>query len=76
MWCGAASSVKEEPLRGATVGRRSAEQQEEHPSARRGVLLDKTSVSTDGDVVEYSHVVLAGERTELQYSVPLERWTQ
>ncbi|MEI5136684.1 GntR family transcriptional regulator [Streptomyces libani] len=40
------------------------------------ILLDKTSVSTDGDVVEFSHVVLAGERTELQYSVPLERWTQ
>ncbi|MER6977077.1 UTRA domain-containing protein [Streptomyces carpinensis] len=37
-------------------------------------LLDKTSVSTDGDVVEYSHVVLAGERTEVRYSVPLERW--
>lgn len=39
------------------------------------ILLDKTSVSTVGEVVEYSHVVLPGERTELQYSVPLERWT-
>ncbi|MET8780240.1 GntR family transcriptional regulator [Streptomyces sp. NPDC004589] len=40
------------------------------------ILLGKTSVSTDGDVVEYSHVVLPGERTELRYSVPLERWPQ
>ncbi|WP_406347931.1 GntR family transcriptional regulator [Streptomyces sp. NBC_00144] len=37
-------------------------------------LLDKTSISTGQDVVEYSHVILAGERTELRYSVPLERW--
>lgn len=39
-------------------------------------LLDKTSISTDGHVVEYSHVVLPGERTEFRYSVPLERWAQ
>ncbi|MFD3927432.1 GntR family transcriptional regulator [Streptomyces sp. NPDC058614] len=39
------------------------------------MLLDKTSVSTGGDVVEYSHIVLPGERTEFRYSVPLERWT-
>src|SRR5262249_10442124 len=30
LWCGAPYSVKKEPLRGATLGRRSAEQQEEH----------------------------------------------
>ncbi|MGW3511523.1 hypothetical protein [Streptomyces sp. NPDC000994] len=30
LWCGAPHSVKKEPLRGATFGRRSAEQQEEH----------------------------------------------
>ncbi len=39
-------------------------------------LLDKTSISTDGDVVEYSRVVLPGERTEFRYSVPLERWAR
>ncbi|MFJ2418289.1 hypothetical protein [Streptomyces brevispora] len=30
LWCGTPYSVKKEPLRGATFGRRSAEQQEEH----------------------------------------------
>lgn len=40
------------------------------------LLLDKTSVSTHGEVVEHSHVVLPGERTELRYSVPLERWAR
>ncbi|MFE3824836.1 hypothetical protein [Streptomyces sp. NPDC059092] len=30
LWCGAPFSVKKEPLRGTTLGRRSAEQQEEH----------------------------------------------
>lgn len=40
------------------------------------ILLDKTSISTTGDVVEYSHVVLPGERTQIQYSVQLERWQQ
>ncbi|MGW3077882.1 GntR family transcriptional regulator [Kitasatospora sp. NPDC001132] len=44
------------------------------PPSAAVLLLDKTSVSTDGDIVEYSHVVLPGERTELQYTVPLERW--
>lgn len=37
MWCGAPYSVKKEPLRGASFGRRSAEQQEEH--ARPVVLF-------------------------------------
>ncbi|WP_409234767.1 GntR family transcriptional regulator [Streptomyces sp. PA5.6] len=46
------------------------------PTGSAVLLLDKTSVSTEGDVVEYSHVVLPGERTELRYSVPLERWTR
>ncbi|MER5257737.1 GntR family transcriptional regulator [Streptomyces sp. NPDC002855] len=46
------------------------------PAGSAVILLDKTSVSTGGDVVEYSHVVLPGERTELRYSVPLERWTR
>lgn len=38
-WCGAAQDVKKEPLRGATTGRRSAEQQEEHAAARVLFLL-------------------------------------
>ncbi|MFB7675260.1 GntR family transcriptional regulator [Kitasatospora purpeofusca] len=44
------------------------------PPGTAVLLLDKTSISTSGDVVEYSHVVLPAERTELQYTVPLERW--
>ncbi|MGK4586038.1 GntR family transcriptional regulator [Kitasatospora sp. HPMI-4] len=46
------------------------------PPGSAVLLLDKTSVSTDGDVVEYSHVVLPGDRTSIEYSVPLERWAQ
>ncbi|MFE6869616.1 GntR family transcriptional regulator [Kitasatospora sp. NPDC057692] len=44
------------------------------PNGSPVILLDKTSVSTDAEVVEFSHVVLPGERTEISYTVPLERW--
>ncbi|MFI9788998.1 GntR family transcriptional regulator [Kitasatospora sp. NPDC051984] len=46
------------------------------PSASPVLILDKTSISTEGEVVEYSHVILPGDRTEFRYSVQLERWTQ
>jgi GntR family transcriptional regulator len=44
------------------------------PTASPVLLLDKTSISTEDVVVEYSHVVLPGDRTQFRYSVQLERW--
>ncbi|WBP92183.1 GntR family transcriptional regulator [Kitasatospora cathayae] len=44
------------------------------PAGSPVLLLDKTSRSTAGEVVEYSHVVLPGDRTEFRYTVPLDRW--
>ncbi|MFC8015007.1 GntR family transcriptional regulator [Streptomyces cinereoruber] len=38
------------------------------------VVLHKTSVSIEGVVVEYSHVVLPGDRTTMRYTIQLERW--
>ncbi|MFF3975065.1 GntR family transcriptional regulator [Streptomyces rubiginosohelvolus] len=39
------------------------------------VELHKLSYSTDDVVVEYSQVILPGDRTTLRYTVKLERWT-
>ncbi|MFJ9214436.1 GntR family transcriptional regulator [Streptomyces sp. NPDC102264] len=39
-------------------------------------VLEKTSFSTQDTVVEYSEVVLPGDRTRLRYTVQLERWAE
>lgn len=39
------------------------------------VVLEKTSVSTEDKVVEFSEVVLPGDRTRLKYTIQLERWS-
>ncbi|MEU6647643.1 GntR family transcriptional regulator [Saccharomonospora sp. NPDC046836] len=38
------------------------------------LVLKKLSRSTDGNVVEYSRVVLPGDRTELMFTTPLRKW--
>ncbi|MEU5158583.1 GntR family transcriptional regulator [Streptomyces sp. NPDC020875] len=38
------------------------------------VVLRKTSIDTDGRVVEVSDVTLPGDRTELIFTTPLARW--
>ncbi|MFI6758297.1 UTRA domain-containing protein [Micromonospora sp. NPDC050417] len=38
------------------------------------LAVRKTSIDTDGRVVEVADVVFAGDRTELAYSTPLARW--
>lgn len=40
------------------------------------IVLSKASYSTTGDLVEFSTVVLPGDRYELLYRIPLERWNQ
>lgn len=55
LWCGAASSVKKEPLRGATMqGGAAAEQQEEHASAGVLLLLVRTIVRGAGQNIRFS----------------------
>ncbi|MFJ1775035.1 GntR family transcriptional regulator [[Kitasatospora] papulosa] len=39
------------------------------------VELHKISYSTDDSVVEYSQVILPGDRTTLRYTVQLDRWS-
>ncbi|MFQ6330405.1 GntR family transcriptional regulator [Nocardia sp. CWNU-33] len=39
-------------------------------------LIRKTSIDTTGRVVEVADVTLPGDRTELVYETPLERWTK
>lgn len=36
--------------------------------------LEKTSYDTDGRVVEYSEVIMPGDRTVMVYTTKLERW--
>jgi GntR family transcriptional regulator len=38
------------------------------------LFLRKTSVDTEGRVVEYSEVVMPGDRTVMQYTTQLKRW--
>ncbi|QKW55034.1 GntR family transcriptional regulator [Streptomyces buecherae] len=38
-------------------------------------VLEKTSISVAGDVVEFSEVILPGDRTRMKYTIQLERWT-
>ncbi|MEV8476811.1 GntR family transcriptional regulator [Streptomyces sp. NPDC051173] len=38
------------------------------------ILLRKTSYDTDGRVVELSDITLPGDRTEMTFTTPLERW--
>ncbi|MFF7150557.1 GntR family transcriptional regulator [Streptomyces griseoaurantiacus] len=38
------------------------------------LVLRKTSRATDGRVVEYSRVILPGDRTELTFVTPLRKW--
>ncbi|MDG4791098.1 GntR family transcriptional regulator [Micromonospora sp. WMMD1102] len=38
------------------------------------LVLRKTSIDTDGRVVEVSDSVLAGDRTQLSYTIELKRW--
>lgn len=38
------------------------------------MVLRKTCIDTDGRVVEVADVTLPGDRTELEFTTPLERW--
>jgi len=38
------------------------------------LVLQKTSIDTSGAVVEYSEVVMPGDRTEIVYTTQLSRW--
>ncbi|HBF80267.1 MAG TPA: transcriptional regulator [Streptomyces sp.] len=40
------------------------------------LILRKSSYSTDGSLAEYSEAVLPGDRHELLYRIPLERWSR
>lgn len=44
------------------------------PPGTAVLLLRKTSYDTGGRVVEQSHVTLPGDRTEMLFTTPLERW--
>lgn len=44
------------------------------PPGTSVILLRKTSYDTGGRVVEVSFVTLPGDRTELRFTTPLERW--
>lgn len=46
----------------------------ELPPGTSVLLLRKTSYDTDGRVVEMSDVTLPGDRTEMVFVTPLERW--
>jgi GntR family transcriptional regulator len=46
----------------------------ELPPGTSVFVLRKTSFDTDGRAVEMSDVTLPGDRTELQFTTPLERW--
>jgi GntR family transcriptional regulator len=39
------------------------------------IVIRKTSVDTDGQVVEIAETILPGDRTELVYTTNLEPWT-
>jgi len=38
------------------------------------LAITKTSIDTEGRVVEIANTILAGDRTELVYTTDLERW--
>ncbi|MDC0767469.1 UTRA domain-containing protein [Streptomyces sp. HD] len=46
----------------------------ELPPGASVLLLRKTSYDTDGRVVDVSEATLPGDRTELLFTTPLERW--
>ncbi|MDH2388172.1 GntR family transcriptional regulator [Streptomyces sp. HNM0663] len=46
----------------------------ELPAGTAVLLLRKTSYDTEGRVVEISDVTLPGDRTEVLFTTPLERW--
>ncbi len=54
----------------------TAEESEELdlPPGTAVLVLRKTSYATDGRVVEVSDVILPGDRTEMLFTTPLERW--
>jgi GntR family transcriptional regulator len=54
----------------------TAEESEELglPPGTSVIVLGKTSYDTDGRVVEHSFVRLPGDRTEMTFTTPLERW--
>lgn len=49
-------------------------QELELPAGTAVILLRKTSYDTDDRVVDVSDVTLPGDRTELRFTTPLERW--
>jgi len=54
----------------------TAEESEELdlPPGTAVLVLRKTSFATDGRAVEISDVILPGDRTEMLFTTPLERW--
>jgi GntR family transcriptional regulator len=44
------------------------------PPGTAVLVLRKTSISTDDRAVEISDVILPGDRTEMTFTTPLERW--
>ena len=54
----------------------TAEESEELdlPPGTAVLVLRKTSYATDGRAVEISDVILPGDRTEMLFTTPLERW--
>ncbi len=65
--CGRANG---EPLRGASFGRRSAEQQEEHPGAWAGVLLLLVRPDPLAGSVEFGLFVVGGGEVAGEFDVP------